>query len=542
MPLPAVLRRVLLVVLCGLAVACGGRSGGGGSGSDGSADGFERPGTQINETTYTPGEYLSSSVWKDLCTNPRVGTDPTTGLPYADVKGSTAAENHWLRSWTHDYYLWYDEVPDIDPGSLPTGAYFEKMKTPALTDSGQPKDRFHFSLPTTDWLDVLNSSGGADYGLRYVVEGSGSSRSLRVSFVEPSPAPSVKAANIRRGATIISVDGIQVSSVASTADADAVNRALVPSEPGESHRFEIRDPGQSGTRTVTLTAARITTDPVPLVKVLPTATGGVGYILFNDHVPAAERGLVKAMDTLAAAGVKDLVLDLRYNGGGILAMASQLAYMVAGAQNTAGKVFEYTFFNDKYPGTNPFTGAFLQPLFFRDETLGLSLNAGLPLPSLGLSRVFVLVSGDTCSASESLINGLRGINIEVVVMGKTTCGKPYGFVPADNCGTTYFSVNLRGENAKGFGDFGEGFSPANDAAARGVKVLGCKAEDGLGNALGDPGENMLFHALAYRDSGTCPSHPTLRSRQIPQTAIDRALVQPPALRSNKFLIDAHMAR
>ena len=63
-----------------------------------------------------------------------------------------------------------------------------------------------------------------------------------------------------------------------------------------------------------------------------------------------------------------------------------------------------------------------------------------PLPNLGLNRVYVLASAGTCSASESVINGLRGIDVEVIVLGSSTCGKPYGFTAKDNCGLSYFPV------------------------------------------------------------------------------------------------------
>ncbi len=67
--------------------------------------------------------------------------------------------------------------------------------------------------------------------------------------------------------------------------------------------------------------------------------------------------------------------------------------------------------------------------------------------------MFVLTGPNTCSASESIINALQGVDVEVIQIGSTTCGKPYGFYPQDNCGTTYFSVEFKGVNAKGFGDY-----------------------------------------------------------------------------------------
>src|SRR4029078_1056346 len=99
-------------------------------------------------------------------------------------------------------------------------------------------------------------------------------------------------------------------------------------------------------------------------------------------------------------------------------------------------------------------------------TQGLSGRSGQPLPTLDLGRVFVLTSADTCSASEAIINGLRGAGVALQLMGSTTCGKPYGFYPHDNCGTTYFAIQFQGVNFLGFGDYADGFvSPCSVADA-----------------------------------------------------------------------------
>ena len=125
--------------------------------------------------------------------------------------------------------------------------------------------------------------------------------------------------------------------------------------------------------------------------------------------------------------------------------------------------------------------------------------------------MFVLTGGGTCSASESIINGLRGIDLEVIQIGATTCGKPYGFYPADNCGTTYFSIQIQGVNAKGFGDYPDGFSPQNTARTEGVSVPGCVVGDDFGHALGDVDEARLKAALQYRLDATCPAPAAVRS-------------------------------
>ena len=92
----------------------------------------------------------------------------------------------------------------------------------------------------------------------------------------------------------------------------------------------------------------------------------------------------------------------------------------------------------------------------------------------------------------------------MVLIGDTTCGKPYGFYAADNCGTTYFTVQFRGANAKGFGDYADGFSPANVDGVAGIEVPGCVVADDFDHAFADPEESRLHAALSYRREGACP--------------------------------------
>jgi len=202
------------------------------------------------------------------------------------------------------------------------------------------------------------------------------------------------------------------------------------------------------------------------------------------------------------------VLDLRYNGGGYLAIASELAYMIAGPGPTAGRIFDELSFNDKHPATNPVTGQALSPTPFYSTALGAPFNGtpGQALPTLDLPRVYVLTGGGTCSASEAIMNGLRGVGVEVIQIGSTTCGKPYGFYPTDNCGTTYFTIQFKGANDIGFGDYSDGFSPANSAGP-GEDVPGCSVADDFTAQLGDPAERRLAVALAYRDGAACPAAP-----------------------------------
>ena len=457
---------------------------------------------------WTEGQFLPASDFVAECAVPRVGTDPTTGAMYPDVQGSTLDENNWLRSWTNDLYLWFDQVVDQNPALFSTtSAYFQVLKTTATTASGAPVDKFHFTYPTATWNALSSSGAQAGYGAQWVIISGAPPRQIVVAYTEPGSPAVAPSANLARGAEVLKVDGVDAVNDDSQAGIDALNAGLFPANAGETHTFQIQDLG--GTiRNITMVSSDVSSLSVQSVSVIQTATGPVGYILFNDQLAPAEAELVNAFNTLQSAGVKDLMLDIRYNGGGYLDIASEAAYMIAGPGPTAGMTFELTQFNSKHPTVDPVTGATITPQGFHTTTQGFTQGfaSGQPLPTLNLTRVFVLTGGDTCSASESIINSLTGIGVQVVQIGSTTCGKPYGFYPQDNCGTTYFSIEFRGVNAMNFGDYTDGFSPQNAPSPTNAILPGCSVGDDFGHALGDPAEARLAAALGYIASpGACPT-------------------------------------
>ncbi|MEJ8839792.1 S41 family peptidase [Ramlibacter sp. AN1133] len=239
------------------------------------------------------------------------------------------------------------------------------------------------------------------------------------------------------------------------------------------------------------------TDAVPVTKVV-TSPGGrrAGYIQFNDHELGAQDDLITAFRQIQAANVPDLVLDLRFNTGGFLYVAQAAASMITGP-SAEGKVFERLQYNDKRPqDTTNSTFLFSSRVQVADRTAtGVNQNPlGTQLPQLNLPRVFVLTSDHTCSASESIINSLRGIDVQVIRIGSTTCGKPYGFSQKNNCGLAYFPIEFQGTNAKGFGDYTTGIAPT------------CQVQDDPTVLAEDEQRDPLLKgALTFIDTGACPA-------------------------------------
>jgi hypothetical protein len=495
----------MLVALILTGCGGGGSSGTMTTGSGSSSSGTSSSGSGSSTSTYVPGQYLAASNYQAKCANPRSGTDPVTELPYPDVQGTSTDENNYLRSWTHQLYLWFDQVPDLDPSQYTTVDYFPLLKTSAVTASGQPVDRFHFTYATSTWESLEDQGVQAGYGVDFDVIAAAPPRNITVAYVDPNATG--PAATMLRGDVVQSIDGVDINAD-DAASVATLNEGLQPTTVGEMHTFVVLDVGATSPRTLVLTAANVTETPVPTVTTLNSNGSTIGYILFNDHIATAESELINAFTTLQSQGVTDLVLDIRYNGGGLLDIASEVAYMIAGPTQTAGQTFELQQFNSQYPTTNPVTGSTITPTLFHATSQGFSVTAGQALPALNLTRVFILTGTGTCSASESIINSLRGINVQVIEIGSTTCGKPYGFYPQDNCGTTYFSIEFRGVNAAGFGDYPAGFSPANTVNPPGVVIPGCSVADDFTQALGNPNEGQLSEALAYQAGGACTVAPT----------------------------------
>lgn len=522
-------RGIVAFVAAGLLAGC---SGGGGDGPL-SNSGGNNGGSSV---MYTPGVYPASTGLANQCAVPRSGIDPTTGRPYLDRPGSAATENNFLRSWTDELYLWFSEVPDLNPnGSSNPLSYFDLLKTDAVTASGRDKDQFHFTFDTDDYLALSQSGIEPGYGAQWVIISGQPPRRVVVAYVEPgSPAANQ---GITRGVEILRVDDADLVNGTSQAIVNTLNAGLFPAAAGESHSFRIRE--LNGTqRDITMSSAQIAYTPVRNVTTFATQSGPVGYILFNDHNVPSEQLLVDAINQLKAANVQDLILDLRYNGGGFLDIANELAYMIGGNM-TVGKTFERLVFNSKHPTTNPVTGEPLTPTPFHTTTqIG---SQGQALPTLNLQRVYVIMAGNTCSASESIVNSLNGVDVPVYVIGGATCGKPFGFYPWDNCGTTYFSIQFQGLNAKDFGDYPDGFKPANSSSI-GLALPGCAVADDFTHQLGDPDEFRTAAALNFRDSNhqTCPTvasfapSDSVSKAAAPLSATDGVMVRSP-FRENRIM-------
>lgn len=373
---------------------------------------------------------------------------------------SIADQRQQVLAFMQDEYYWYPQLRTPDDSATSMDAWFRSMLY-------TPTDRFSFTETTAAYDQLFEEGTFTGYGYTLTVTGNAAAL-LRVRIVEPQgPA---YAAGLRRGDTVLSIDGYSAAEV-------LAGRAGGPvSSDGVPRTLHVRD--VSGVeRDIAMVSATFPLTPVRDVTVIDATRNGqpvrVGYLGYTQFVTYSLDELQAAFARFAEQGVSEVVIDLRYNGGGDVATSRDFASLVAGAR-VAGQLFAALRYND------------------RNQAKNYDYDFTAPFTSTpALSRVFVLASGSTASASELMVNGLQPF-MPVVLVGETTYGKPYGFEPFSYCGTTYNAVNFEVFNASGVGGYTAGLAPT------------CAAPDDLDHALGDPNEVRLKTALGYIATGQCP--------------------------------------
>ena len=309
---------------------------------------------------------------------------------------------------------------------------------------------------------------------------------LYVRYIEPlSPAA---AAGVVRGDRVVSINGVAASTVISNNDF----AALTPNAGGDRLNLVLRNAAGLD-RSVALTAAVYGLTPIQNTQRLQTINGrSIGYVTVKDMVSQVGTPLANAFSDFRANNVQELVLDLRYNGGGLVSVGGDVASYAAGSRGT-GQLFASLLYNDKRSANN------------RGFTLTNPNNWA------GFAKVYVLVGPRTCSASEQVINGLRGVGVNVVAIGDTTCGKPVGFLPQGNsCGTTYSVVNFESVNARNEGRYFDGFEAT------------CAVAEDFTRPVGATSDPLLIAAAHHMDNGACPAGTALRELPLSRQAGPRA--------------------
>ena len=452
-------------------------------------------GNNSGSIDYEQGAFKGIYEFLSQCENP---------VDSYEKQGSRLAEQHFIRELLNDIYYWYEYVPDVNPKLFdsPLQAFFSLIAGANFAQNpDQETDRFSGVISQVDYQAVYVKGESASYGAFWVYGNRGAddsekALSVKVAYVtDGSPADE---AGLRRGDTLTKVNGRELASVFQAADKDAIVQILSRSDRDQELTISYKHSGENTLRTTKLTSKILPVEPIHQTAYFSTERGTAGYLVYNTFTTdRASSELISALTEFRDNGIDDLILDLRYNSGGLVKYANQLASMIAGASNSKGKVFVRAEYNDKYQDQSPFGPDDPLESYFVQKA-----ENNADLPSLNLSRVFVLTTGETCSASELVMNSLRGIDIEVIQIGGTTCGKPYAFAGIENCEWVYFPVQSLEVNAKGFGDYTDGFTATGTPTAL-DQIKGCPLADDLDSPLGSQNEDLLATALHYIDNNNC---------------------------------------
>jgi C-terminal processing protease CtpA/Prc len=404
------------------------------------------------------------------------GGNDGNGLDTGSLQCGEAARKQFVLSTSRDWYLFPELLPAaVDPADFATAE--ELLDHLTATAREQGKDRYFSYLTTRDEDDsILGEGQYVGFGFR--TGGDAVERPFVVDVFEASPAA---AGGLRRGDEIIAVDAgsgyVPVSDL--IADGGSISDAFGPAEIGVRRGLRLANDGLE--REVTLTKTVVTIDPVPDafgVQVLPLpGTTGVGYLNFRTYVSTARDQLRAAFGSFRNQGIDYFIVDLRYNGGGLVATAELINDLLGGARSTSD-VQTRTVHNSA-------RSALDTTRFFLPESR-----------SVRPVRIAFLTSGATASASEININAMAPW-VEVAIVGDDTLGKPVGQLAFDlaGCSDRLRLVSFQTENAEGRSDYYDGLASTLDFA--------CAAEDTLDRQMGDPDEGLTSAALEWLGTGRC---------------------------------------
>lgn len=381
---------------------------------------------------------------------------------------STSGQNLYVRQVLQDLYLWNEFLPAVNPTSFSSPeAYLEAVRYRPLDE--------HFSYITSAASSsaFYSDSQFIGYGFGTSVQGD----ELRVLQVYPdSPASE---AGLARGDRILEIDGRSVVTLIATGQ---IGGAFGPSEIGYASEVLFRSVA-GVERRERMSKRAVTIPTVSLTRAYDVDGRRVGYLFFRNFVRPSVDALNEAFLALREAGVTELVLDLRYNGGGLVDVAVHLSSLIGGAL-TAGQTFATFSHNSRNT--------------FRNETLHFTEPA-VPAPTL--NRLFVITTRGSASASELVINGLRPF-MPVVIIGDTTYGKPVGQYLIEFCSKVLAPVSFSLKNANGEAEYFDGLAPT------------CLAGDGIERELGDPQEASLSEAFHYIRHDGCSAAPAAASSRV----------------------------
>ncbi|PZU16132.1 MAG: peptidase S41 [Citromicrobium sp.] len=420
---------------------------------------------------------------------PIAGTPTPTPTPSsAGCQLSFSQKQDWVRNQIAEWHL-YPSLLNLtaDKGSYTSlQSYIDALVKPAA-DAG--KDRgFTYITSIAEETAYYNSGSTAGFGVRLAYD----TTQNRVFVVEAYETAPALAAGIDRGTEILAVGTtaanlVTIASLMSSGGTQAVVNALGPSDPGVTRVIRFRT-AAGVENTVSIAKADFNLDPVSDrygARIIDDGGKKVGYINLRNFIGPAEPDLRTAFATFRQQGVSEVIVDLRYNGGGLVRIAELFGDLLAASQ--VGKVFSYTTYNANKPQENR-----------------TRLFAAQP-EAISATKLAFITTGSSASASELVANAmLPYFGNNMALIGSNSYGKPVGQDAFDyaSCDMRLRVMTFKTDNANRQGEYFNGLAA--------IVPQTCQASDDIRYQLGDPNEASIKAALDFLGGRTCTpmSRPT----------------------------------
>lgn len=390
-----------------------------------------------------------------------------TGCEKDDDQDDMSLVNQYVYALMQEWYLWYDHLPEVDPNDYATP---EELMD-ALTY--KPLDKWSY-IEDKETADQYYEEGkyiGYGHGWKYDID-----NNVYITLVyRDSP---MYRAGIRRGFRVLEINGQDIQYIG---DNDLWSEVLGEDVVGVQARFKFENL-EDEIIDVVVVKNIVTINPVAHSEIKTIGSTNVGYLVFTTFIRPSLGELDTAFDQFQAAGVTELILDLRYNGGGLGSVGSYLAGLIGGYAANNQTYTQYAH-NDKKTKDN-----WSDRIQIKDQ-------------SLQLSRVIIITTPATASASEALINGLRPY-MEVILIGDDTYGKPVGMYLWEYGNKKIVPVAYRILNSRGEGDYYHGIP---------VDVY---RRDHIQQPFGDLNETSLQEALFYIEHGYFSDEASVTVRSV----------------------------
>lgn len=413
---------------------------------------------------------------------------------------SLRARQDWALAQLQEWYL-FPSLLDVgvNPASHTTvQSYIDALVAPARAQS---RDRYFTYLTSIAEENAFYEQGEtAGFGMRLGYD----TFNRRVFVIEAFEGAPALANGIDRGTEIVQIGTQTVNTLMANGGPGAVIDALGPDSAGVSRTLTVRD--LSGIqRAVTLSKTTFDIDPVSDrygSKIIVDGARRVGYLNLRTFIDTADPNLRAAFADFKAQGVTELIIDLRYNGGGLINIAALMGDLMG--EGRAGQPFGYITFRDSKAAEN--------------ETIPFTAQPEAITPT----RVAFIGTGSTASASEMVINGMTPfLGANMALIGSNTYGKPVGQIALDRpeCDDRLRAVALKIENADRQGEYYGGLATTVPNT--------CRANDDIGHQLGDPNEAMVSVALDFLAGRGCTAITAIGTRSV----TDRGVLAPQSTES-----------